>query len=393
MTTDAIGTEKPRVHSLDWLRLCIMLTMIIDHTRAFFSSEVFRPAQIPNLRPELFWPKIISHYSTAQFFILLGVCAGISYLRKGSRSSSAQKWLVRGLFLIVLELTVVRFAWRFNLDYSMVYLQAIWALGWSCVVLAIFAYLPRIICLTLIAAVLWVQNYTDYFLILKGTWFWHLLFLPGYLRYEQSVVLVQYPLIPWIFIPYLGWQCATLFRSVPGARAKQFFLLSTACFALFVLSRWWIGGGNPVPWKPNIDTLKNIASFLYTTKYPPSIDYLLASFGIFFGAVAVFELARPNAVHRWLRAVVRQPLFFYCAHLCVIHLSAVSFFFLLGKDVLFLFGNEPRSAYLKQAGVSLEIVAVLSLVHLLIMVLLCNVWSYLKKRVRDPQTLNSAKPL
>src|SRR5687768_9792353 len=132
----------PYIASLDLMRGLVMVLMALDHVRGFFTDADFSPTDLSRTNSALFFTRWVTHLCAPAFVFLAGASAFLSTTRGLNRSQLAARLFIRGLWLVLLEITAVRFAFFFNLDYSEMRLQVIWALGWSMVVLSALVYLP-----------------------------------------------------------------------------------------------------------------------------------------------------------------------------------------------------------------------------------------------------------
>ena len=119
-----------------------MILMALDHVRDFFGVPGVSPTNLAQTTVPLFLTRWITHVCAPTFFLLTGTGACLSRSRK-SIPELSQYLFTRGLWLIVLELTVIRcFGYQFNFDYQVTMLIVIWALGWAMIVLAALVWLP-----------------------------------------------------------------------------------------------------------------------------------------------------------------------------------------------------------------------------------------------------------
>lgn len=321
------GADK-RIASVDALRGLVMALMLVDHVREFFylHMQVSDPMDLHTTTAALFFTRLSSHFCAPIFVFLTGLGAWC-YGQKNQRtpSDTSLYLLRRGLLLIVLELTVVGFAWGFTLSPTMLYLQVIWAIGWSMMALAILLWLPR-----------WAQC-TVGVLIVAGH---HLLdgvhFTPDAAWFELWAILhdrsvmeltpalkarTSYPVLPWIGVVLLGYAAGPWYRLGASAWARQrcLALLGTAALMAFVALRWLNVYGDRV--RPDAPTLLgNVMAWLNVTKYPPSLLFVLLTLGMGLLVLRQFERSQPWS---WLEHFGRVPLFFYVLHLYVLHLLYV----------------------------------------------------------------------
>src|ERR1044071_7162237 len=113
-----------------------MVLMAIDHVRVYAGV----PAGGPD--PAVFFTRWVTHFCAPVFVFLAGTAAYL-YGQKAGRAQLAKFLAIRGLWLVLLELTLLRFAWTFNFDYAnFTFAGVIWVIGWSMVILAGLAFLP-----------------------------------------------------------------------------------------------------------------------------------------------------------------------------------------------------------------------------------------------------------
>ncbi|MGD1025518.1 MAG: heparan-alpha-glucosaminide N-acetyltransferase domain-containing protein, partial [Candidatus Sulfotelmatobacter sp.] len=189
---------RVRIESIDVVRGVIMVLMALDHTRDFFGSHTFFPEDLAHTTIPLFFTRWITHFCAPVFFLLTGTGAYLS-LRKKSKSELSRFLFVRGLWLIFLELVVVRcLGWWFNFDYNVTGLAVLWALGWAMIVLSALVYLPVPAVTTFGIVMIASHNLLD-----SVRWtnpLWSILHSPGLIIKDPHMVYVAYPLFPWIVV-------------------------------------------------------------------------------------------------------------------------------------------------------------------------------------------------
>ena len=121
--------DRGRLVSLDLLRGLVMILMTLDHARYYFSAAHVSPENMAATNLPLFATRWITHLCAPAFFFLCGVSIYLSRSRHRSPAPPALRTMARGVWLIVLELTLVGFAWSFNPGYSIA--GVIWCLGWA----------------------------------------------------------------------------------------------------------------------------------------------------------------------------------------------------------------------------------------------------------------------
>ncbi len=315
-----------RLSSVDSLRGLIMVLMALDHTRLFFSHVEHDPLDLQHTDAALFFTRWITHLCAPGFLFLAGVGAYLSLAlgKRDSRELGHFLW-TRGLWLIVLEVTVVRYAWKFNLHYHDTQLLVIWALGCSMILLYGLIRLPHLVIAGIAVALIVGHNMFDEVRPRDwGDWraVWKLLHARGtVLRGEGWKVSVGYPLIPWVGVMALGYTMGPMFLWSPARRRKMLLILGMVCIVVFVALRASNIYGDPAPWETQKSLLFTVLSFINGTKNPPSLLYLLMTLGPIFIVLALLSRTedRPLQV---LVALGRVPLFFYLLHLPLIHLVA-----------------------------------------------------------------------
>ncbi len=250
-----------RVPSIDILRGLVMVLMALDHVRDFFSAARFDPLDLTQTTAPLFLTRWITHFCAPTFVLLAGVSAYLTGQRC-TRAQLAGFLFTRGLWLVVLEATLMSLAWTFNVRYDHgLFLQVIWAIGVSMIVLAALIHLPlRAIAIFSVAMIV-VHNALDGIDPRSfGTWapLWSVLHVPGPIPHAY----VSYPLIPWIAVMSLGYCIGTVFDLQPPQRGSHLLYLGAASLTAFVLLRMPNAYGNPSDWKLQSSTLRTLLSFV-----------------------------------------------------------------------------------------------------------------------------------
>ena len=198
-----------------------MIVMALDHTRDFFSAGGMNPRDVAD--PALFLTRWITHYCAPLFIFLAGTSAYLYGTRGRSVGEVSRFLLTRGLWLILIELTVVRLGWSFNLVPSYLVAQVIFALGASMVVLAGLVHLPRWAIATVGLVMIGGHNLLDGVRAEQlgaAGWVWNVLHQSGLLRLGSGPALfVLYPLVPWIGVMAAGYALGPVFAAATAARA------------------------------------------------------------------------------------------------------------------------------------------------------------------------------
>jgi uncharacterized membrane protein len=319
---DSRLTGRARLDSVDFLRGVIMILMALDHVRDFFGVPGISPTDPARAGAALFFTRWVTHFCAPVFFLLTGTGAYLAQRRRSVRSLS---WLLftRGLWLILLELTVVRcFGFQFNVDYQVTMLVVLWALGWAMIALSALVYLPVFAIAAFAIAMIAGHNLFDG--VRSTSAIWEILHRPGIVyNRPPHLVFASYPLVPWIGVTAAGFSLGRIYEWRSDARRTFLLRLGGVLTAAFVVVRGLNVYGDPSPWSAQQTTLQTVLSFLNTTKYPPSLLFLLMTLGPALVMLGAVERSTPAALRP---AIIygRVPMFYFVLHLPLIHLLAVA---------------------------------------------------------------------
>lgn len=377
---------RPRLDSVDLLRGLVIVIMALDHARDFFTEVRFEPTDLSQTSAALFLTRWITHFCAPVFVFLAGTSAFLYQARGKTRREASWFLLTRGLWLVVLELTVVRWAWMFNFNYTteLLFVQVIWVIGVSMIVLAGLIYLPLPAVAATGIAMIAGHNLLDGVSPESlGAWgpLWILLHVQAAipLRGEQALFVI-YPLIPWIGVMAAGYAFGPLLQRTEEERRRLLFRLGGGLAIAFLVLRALNVYGDPAPWSAQESAGRTVLSFLNTTKYPPSLLFLLMTLGPAIALLPLLERLR-NPLSRAVTVIGRVPLFFYVLHLALIHAVAL----VVGT----LAGFDPRSflrvwIFLPQEwGYGLPVVYLVWAGVVLALYPACRWFAALKARRRD----------
>ncbi len=312
-----------RIEAIDVLRGGVMILMALDHTRMFVGTEV----DLHTAPPALFFTRWITHFCAPVFVLLAGTAAYLHGRRLDSTRALSWYLLTRGLWLVVLEATVVKAAWIFYLGPEILVLQVIWAIGMSMVVLAGLVWLPRAAIAAFAVVLVVGHNLLDAVPAAAfGSlgWLWTLLHAPGRLApFEGARWLVVYPLVPWIAVIAAGYLLGPWAAGPRVERRARFLRAGLLLLLGFVVLRATNLYGDPQPWTTAHGPVRTLLAFVDCQKYPPSLLFLAMTLG---PALCVLAwLDRPlGPVARAVAVYGRVPLFYYVLHLLALHLLAVA---------------------------------------------------------------------
>lgn len=372
---ESVVTKRVRIESVDVVRGVIMILMALDHTRDFFGNASLDPTDLTQTTIPLFFTRWITHFCAPVFFLLTGTGAYLS-LRKKSKSDLSRFLFTRGLWLIFLEVTLTRcLGWFFNFDYHVIVLIVLWALGWAMIVLSVLVYLPVSIVLTFGVVMIASHNLLDS--VQSSNPVWLILHSPGVIL-QHPRVFEGYPLIPWVGVTAAGYGLGQIY-SWPSERRRALLLrLGLSMTSAFFVLRGINVYGDPRRWSTQESPAFTALSFLNTTKYPPSLLFLLMTLG----PAMVFLWAVDGGTPQWLRpalVVGKVPMFYYLLHIPLIHLLAVVVCYARYGQVHWMFEN-PLFVQPPGWGYSLPIVYLVWAVVVLTLYSLCRWFAGLKQR-------------
>ena len=404
---------RQRIDSIDLLRGIVMVIMMLDHTRDFVHSGAFNfdPTDLTKTTPAVFFTRWITHFCAPVFVFLAGTGTYLQLSRGKSKKELSKFLVTRGLWLILLELTIVKWGVWFNLDFRLLaMLQVIWVLGVSMIVLAALIHLPiRVIAgfgLLMIA----LHNLLDRFEVPgwngPGTpvptfaqKLWILLHQSPFkvfpiLGDPSPVVVVIYSLIPWIGVMAVGYAFGVLYTKDARERRRWLLIIGGVATALFFALRATSLYGDPSQWASQNNALFTVMSFLNTTKYPPSLLFLLMTLGPSIMALALFEklpatiASAKSLAGRLPDALVtfgRVPLFFYLLQWYVAHLMGVIAGLVAGQPVAWQFASPVDKFTNMPDGIGFPIwvVYLCWIIGVLLLYPLCKWFAGVKARRRD----------
>ena len=394
-----------RIDSIDLLRGIVMVIMMLDHTRDFVHNAArdFDPTDLSRTNVALFFTRWITHFCAPTFVFLAGTSAYLQFARGKSKGELSQFLVTRGLWLIVLEMTIVKLGITFHFDIAFLgFLQVIWVIGVSMIVLAALIHLPKSVVVVFGLLMIGLHNLTDSFRVDGwrgpgtpipgvGAKLWILLHqqFSGFpvLGEHSPVVFVLYPLIPWIGVMAVGYVFGALYRvDAQRQRRRQVLLIiGSATTLLFLIIRSINRYGDPSPWLPQKSLVFTVLSFLNTTKYPPSLLFLLMTLGPAILFLALFESQETGGrVRNFFVTFGRVPLFFYILQWFVAHLISIALHLAFGKPTAWLFESPLNFGPAPQGiGFNLGVVYVSWIAGVLMLYPVCKWYAGVKQRRRD----------
>ena len=353
----ATATSKTRLQAIDWLRGIVMVVMALDHARDYFGDFRVDPLDLTTTAPALFLTRWMTHVCAPVFVCLAGMSAWL--YQAGGRSPRQVSWFLatRGVWLVALEFTVIYFGWTQTFTIGVWFLQVVAAIGLSMLALAGLIFLPRPAIAGIAIAIICGHNLLDPInaaSLPEGAWLW-VLFHDGFGHSQVPIVLgpqgplllVVYPLLPWIGVMALGYCLGPLWQRPPEQRRKAFTSLGIAAIVAFVVLRWANVYGDPSPWTKQSTISWTLLSFVNCEKYPPSLLFLLMTLGPSILALRWLD-KRPGVIGRTFITFGRVPLFYYVLHLYVLSLGSRLFHWLSFGQAFSSMGDGMRMLFTGQ---------------------------------------------
>ena len=376
-----------RLASVDGLRGLVMIVMALDHVRDFFHRAAMSSASPTDLAvttPALFMTRWVTHFCAPVFMLTAGLGAYF-YWQNANRSKAELSWFLvsRGGWLIVLELTVMQLAYNFDVSASYpILLLVLWVLGACMIVLAGLIWLPIPMIATVSGAAIGLHHLWD------GVPVWHLVHQVSVFEVAGRTVIAPYTLLPWFAVMALGFCLGPVFSKSSDDRRRWLIAIGAALTAGFVVVRGLNIYGDPSPWSAQPSPTFTVLSFLNTSKYPPSLAFLLMTLG---PALLVLAWLDRRALSRVNPLIVfgRVPLFYFILHFFLTHAIAVitAVFTHGGAAWRFMFQpvpsmGGPQTAFPPNFGYELGVTYVIWMLIVVALYPPCKWFARLKERRR-----------
>jgi uncharacterized membrane protein len=323
-----VQSATSRVQSLDFLRGLVMIIMALDHVRDYFHADAFlySATDLSKTTTAIFFTRWITHYCAPTFVFLAGTSAFLTGLKK-TKSDLSVFLLKRGLWLIVLDLTIIYFGWSFDPGFNVFLINVVSAIGLGMILMAGLIHLPMKVIFATGLIIVVGHNLLDSIRIEGNTpaaFLWAMLHQQSSFSFSGRTFFVAYPIIPWIGVMALGYCLGSLYTEGYDSikRRKILMIAGSSAIALFIVLRAGNFYGDPFHWSVQSTTTFSILSFLNTSKYPPSLLFLLMTLGPGLLFLAFTEKMR-GALVNIISIYGRVPLFYYVIHIFFIHLLAL----------------------------------------------------------------------
>jgi uncharacterized membrane protein len=378
--------KAKRVESIDLLRGIVMIIMALDHVRDYFHNMAFlyEPTDLAHTTVFLFFTRWITHYCAPVFVFLAGISAYLYGAKKSKRELSFFL-LTRGIWLVLAELFIISLFRTFNPAYPYVNLQVIWAIGISMIILSAMIYMNRRFILLTGIILIAAHNLLDNVHVpgnSLSSFLWAVLHEPKHFTFGQFSVFTHFPLLPWLGIMAIGYCFGNFYLQSydPEKRRKIFLYLGIGATALFIILRAGNFYGDAAWWSIQKSTAFSFLSFLNVTKYPPSLLYTLMTLG----PALIFLALTEKPLNAWTSKIAvlgRVPMFYYLAHILLIHIFALAGVLIAGYKLsdMILSTSVMVAPQLKGYGFDLPVVYGVWIALILILYPFCKWFDNYKK--------------
>ncbi len=332
-----------RISTIDTVRGLVMVIMALDHLRDLLHIPALTqdPTNLATTTAPIFLTRLVTHLCAPTFVFLAGTSVYLSIRKDGDlradRLADRSRFLLkRGLVLILLEVTVINFAFWTDIQFRSMMLQVIFVIGCGLVLLSwLIRFQARTLLMVGLAIVflhdllLFLPPFTDLAARLGWSVFVRTDFFP---LSPNFALLVGYPIIPWFGIMLLGYGCGPLFTRPVAERKTRLLRFGLGALLLFLTLRFLNSYGDPAPWSVQKSELFTVLSFLNVSKYPPSLLYAALTLGVMFVLLALFDGAN-NWLSQRLAVYGKVPLFYYLIHWYLVKGAMIVMFLIQGYSM------------------------------------------------------------
>lgn len=382
-----------RIHSIDIMRGLVMVLMALDHTRDFMhiTSITNQPTDLATTTPALFFTRWITHLCAPTFVFLSGVSAYISFQQKNNVAQSRNHLITRGIWLIILDFTIINFALWFDIHFNVFLFDVLSAIGVGFIILGLLLKCNAKTIGIIGLLIIFLHNLSPLVPFPETSLFKQILmpfFAPGALPLGGGRTFVMaYPPIPWLGVILTGFALGKTFEQAIEKKKKIFLRIGLSSLLLFIVTRFINIYGDPVPWATQKDNLYTFLSFINVTKYPPSLLFCLLTLGIMFLILSLVE-GMKNKFTDILSVYGKVPLFYFVVHWFIIHPLMFAMVFLQGfksSDLLFTFNfGRPKTG----SGVELWSIYIIWICVVIALYPFCKWYGTYKKNHKEKKWLS-----
>jgi uncharacterized membrane protein len=334
----SLTANSKRIESIDLLRGLVMIIMALDHTRDLFHKEAFidDPLNLATTTPFLYFTRWITHFCAPTFVFLSGLSAWLQSRRKTKKELS-RFLITRGLWLVLIEMTVMTLGITADIYFGAFLLLTIWSIGISMIILGLVIWLPFNMILVIGLLIVFGHNSIDFAekdrMGNLPVW-WNFLHMPGRLRlWGDHMLLIGYPFLPWTGLMLVGYCCGKIYTGQEPARRNKILLwMGIGALVFFAVLRAIDIYGDPGRWSEQKNGLFSFFSFMNLQKYPPSLLYMCATIG----PALIFLSLIKNTKSRLAKIIIvygRVPFFYYIVHFYLLHIISIIVYLLKGHTI------------------------------------------------------------
>jgi uncharacterized membrane protein len=342
-----------RIKSIDFVRGFVMIVMALDHVRDLMHvhSITQSPTDLATTTPMLFFTRWITHLCAPIFVFLAGTSVYLSLQRKGNVDDIRTLLLKRGLWLIVLEFTVVNFAIFFDVGFHTLLFEVIASTGLGFILLSLLLKLPSKYVGLIGLVILFFHNLVPLITFdndsLAKAILMPLLSPMAVPVFADKVFVMGYPPIPWFGVMLVGFSAGRFFQSSEEKAKKLFIKIGLATLLLFLVIRFLNVYGDSIPWSLQENGMLTFLSFMNVSKYPPSLVFCLITLSVMFFLLAFAEQFNG----RFKNGIIvygKVPLFYFIVHFYLVHCLTIIMLLIQGiewSELEFASGTfgRPRS--------------------------------------------------
>jgi uncharacterized membrane protein len=316
-----------RIHAVDILRGIVMVIMVIDHVRDYWSPTPFRPEDLTQASTALFFTRWITHFCAPVFVFLSGVSAYLSIQNRKNNSNASIALLKRGLWFIVAEVVLITFFFQWG--YQVIVLSVIWAIGWGMIFLSVFMKLPKWSQIAIVVLLIGGHNLfggitpvtAENFLVAM------LHNSPFIVPAGGTIILFSYALIPWVAVVGAGYVLGYWFTEAAKVRNRKLRILGIILLLIFIVLRTTNIYGDPSPWTTQENIFRTFLSWINVSKYPPSLLFISLTLGLVMISFPLLDRVS-GRLEKLLTTYGKVPFFFFLLHLPLISSTSIVWAFL-----------------------------------------------------------------
>jgi len=326
-----------RIKGIDFTRGIVMIVMALDHARDLMhiNSITQNPTDLLTTTPLLFFTRFITHFCAPVFVFLAGTSAYISLINRNNVNQGRNFMIKRGLWLLLLEFTIVNFGIYFDFGFHTFLFQVIATIGSGFIILGLLIRLSAGNMAIIGLTILFFHNLFPVIPFGTGSLLKIILTpLFGITIYPVTAhtnFIMAYPPVPWLGIMLLGFAAGKIFELAAEKRKKIFLKIGLAALLFFVIIRFVNIYGDPSGWSLQKDGIYTIMSFINVTKYPPSLLFCSLTLGIMFLVFAITEKTKSRFMNE-VSVFGKVPMFYFLIHFFLIHIVMITLMFIQGFD-------------------------------------------------------------